>query len=120
MFLRRNRRTIDGESYEYWTLVESYRTERGPRQRVVATLGKLPGLDEGECHGWEEIGWLLEGRRAPEQMELGAAGGARAKAPTGRKWICPGCVWSGCGISARCIWGSRCGGAWACTNSWAS
>jgi hypothetical protein len=43
MFLRRNRREVNGESYEYWTLVESYRTERGPRQRVVATLGKLAG-----------------------------------------------------------------------------
>ena len=81
MFLRRNRRTVDGELYEYWTLVESYRTERGPRQRVVATLGKLPGLDEEERHGWEEIGWLLEGRRGPEQMELGGAGGAGAERP---------------------------------------
>jgi hypothetical protein len=24
----------------YWDLVESYRTERGPRQRVVASLGR--------------------------------------------------------------------------------
>jgi hypothetical protein len=46
MFLRRNRRQKNGELYEYWTLVESIRTVRGPRQRVVATLGKLPGLDE--------------------------------------------------------------------------
>jgi len=81
MFLRRNRRTIGGELYEYWTLVESHRTERGPRQRVVATLGKVPGLDEGERRGWEEIGWLLEGRRGPKQMELGAAGEVEAKRP---------------------------------------
>ena len=54
MFLRRNRRQKNGQQYEYWTLVESHRTERGPRQRVVATLGKLPGLDEEERAGWEE------------------------------------------------------------------
>jgi transposase len=62
MFLRRNRRHKQGESYEYWTLVESVRTARGPRQRVVATLGKLPGLDEDERAGWDEIARLLDGR----------------------------------------------------------
>lgn len=71
MFLRRNRREVNGESYEYWTLVESYRTERGPRQRVVASLGKLAGLDQEERHGWEEIEWLLEGQRPPRQLKLG-------------------------------------------------
>lgn len=74
MFLRRNRRKVDGETYEYWTLVESYRTERGPRQRVVAALSKLPGLDEEERHGWEEIEWLLEGKRPPRQLKLGSDG----------------------------------------------
>jgi len=69
IFLRRNRR--DGETYEYWTLVKSYRTERGPRQRVVATLGKLAGLDQEERHDWEEIEWLLEGQRRPRQLKLG-------------------------------------------------
>jgi transposase len=72
MFLRRNRREANGETYEYWTLVETYRTERGPRQRVVATLGKIAGLEEEEQHGWEEIEWLLEGQRPPRQMEFGA------------------------------------------------
>jgi transposase len=61
MFLRRNRRQKNGQQYEYWSLVESYRTERGPRQRVVATLGKRPGLDEDERAGWEEIARLLDG-----------------------------------------------------------
>lgn len=27
MFLRRNRREIDGKTYKYWTLVQSYRIE---------------------------------------------------------------------------------------------
>ncbi|EDY22054.1 transposase IS4 family protein [Chthoniobacter flavus Ellin428] len=67
MFLRRNRRQKNGQQYEYWTLVESHRTERGPRQRVVATLGKLPGLDEEERAGWEEIARLLDGDGAPAE-----------------------------------------------------
>ncbi len=43
MFLRPHFRTVDGQRRAYWALVESVRTERGPRQRVVAYLG---GLDE--------------------------------------------------------------------------
>lgn len=39
------------------------RTARGPRQRIVATIGKLPGLDKEERIGWEEIGRLLDGDR---------------------------------------------------------
>jgi transposase len=62
MFLRRNRRRKNGEAYEYWTLVETVRTARGPRRRIVATLGKLPGLDADERAGWEEIARLLDGR----------------------------------------------------------
>ena len=41
MFIRPYYRTINGQRRAYWALVESYRTERGPRQRVVAHLGKL-------------------------------------------------------------------------------
>jgi transposase len=63
MFLRRNRRTVDGETYEYWTLVKTVRTARGPRQQIVATLGKEPGLESGSRHGWEDIADLLEGRK---------------------------------------------------------
>ena len=56
MFLRLKKRKIDGVTYEYWSLVESVRTARGPRQRVVAELGKIPGLDRQERIGWEQIG----------------------------------------------------------------
>jgi hypothetical protein len=68
MFLRRNRRTVNGEIYEYWTLVRTVRTACGPRQEVVARLGKLPGLDAGVRHGWEEVADLLDGRSgSPEK-----------------------------------------------------
>lgn len=62
MFLRRNRHKAGGETYEYWTLVESVRTLDGPRQRIVATLGKLPGLNEETRVGWEHIREVLDGR----------------------------------------------------------
>ncbi len=46
MYLRKCRRKVSGQIKDYWQLVENYRTERGPRQRVVAHLGAMdePGL----------------------------------------------------------------------------
>lgn len=41
MNIRKLKRTKDGKQHCYWALVESYRTERGPRQRVVAWLGEM-------------------------------------------------------------------------------
>jgi transposase len=41
MYLRRCFRQKDGKRHGYWALVESYRTSRGPRQRVVAYLGEM-------------------------------------------------------------------------------
>jgi hypothetical protein len=72
MFLRRNRRTLNGECYEYWTLVKTVRTAKGPRQEIVATLGKEPGLESQTRHGWEQAADLLEGRTpGPVQGQLG-------------------------------------------------
>jgi transposase len=72
MFLRRNCRTVNGECYEYWTLVKTVRTAKGPRQEIVATLGKEPGLESRSRHGWEQVADLLEGRTpVPLQGELG-------------------------------------------------
>jgi len=62
VFLKPNRKTCDGVTYEYWSLVASVRTADGPRQRTVANLGKLPGLDEEARVGWEHIGEILDGR----------------------------------------------------------
>ena len=81
MFLRRNRRTIDGQTYEYWTLVRTVRTAKGPRQEVVASLGKTPGLAQRSRHGWDNIADLLEGRSpAPRQAELGQSLSEEAQA----------------------------------------
>jgi transposase len=66
MYLKCNTRKVNGASYRYWTLVESIRTARGPRQRVVATLGKRPAHEPEERVGWEEIARILSGRPAPQ------------------------------------------------------
>ena len=83
MYLRRHRRTAHGTAYEYWTLVESRRTARGPRQHTVATLGKLPGLDAQVHAGWESVEDLLEGRTPARQLEL--TGPAPAASPLWRE-----------------------------------
>jgi len=41
MFIRPNYKKSNGKRLAYWALVESYRTANGPRQRVVAYLGKI-------------------------------------------------------------------------------
>jgi transposase len=62
MYLRPHTRKKNDAVYQYWTVEESVRTKAGPRQRTVATLGKLPGLDEEARVGWEHIGEVLDGR----------------------------------------------------------
>lgn len=66
MYLRRHVRKKNDVEYDSWSLVESVRTLQGPRQRIVATIGKLPGLDKEERVGWEEIGRILDGKPKPE------------------------------------------------------
>jgi transposase len=41
VYLRRCYRKKQNKRHAYWALVESYRTARGPRQRVVAYLGEM-------------------------------------------------------------------------------
>jgi transposase len=50
MFLRAHHRTKDGKRHTYFTLVESKRTARGPRQRIVAELGELSADQQ---HRWQ-------------------------------------------------------------------
>ena len=46
MFLRRYTRTKNGKQHIYYALVESTRTDAGPRQQVVAHLGELNQAQE--------------------------------------------------------------------------
>src|SRR3990172_6536048 len=64
MFLRRYPRRKIGKTHSYWALVESYRTGRGSRQRVVAYLGDLK---RGEQNGWAQLGRNLSGRKRPQR-----------------------------------------------------
>ncbi len=41
MYIRKINIKKDSKNHAYWALVESYRTERGPRQRVIAHLGEM-------------------------------------------------------------------------------
>lgn len=63
MFLRRCTRKKNGKPHSYWALVESYRTARGSRQRVVAYLGDLKGQ---EPSGWVQLGRRLEAKARPQ------------------------------------------------------
>ncbi len=61
MFLRRCLRHKSGKQHTYWALVESYRTAKGSRQRIVAYLGDLK---PGEQAGWARLGSHLDGHQA--------------------------------------------------------
>ena len=84
MFLRKNRKSANGEVYEYWTLCETVRTELGPRQRVVATLGKL--TEQDLAAGWEDIEALLEGRKAAPRQLLLEKGKDTSSPPLSAQW----------------------------------
>jgi len=64
MFLRRCKRRKNGKQHTYWALVESYRTGRGSRQRVVAYLGELKSSEQS---GWAQLGRRLDGRSRPQR-----------------------------------------------------
>ena len=62
--MRRCYRAKDGKRHAYWALVKSVRTERGPRQEVVAYLGEM---DEAGRLGMKDA---AEGRGAEDQGRL--------------------------------------------------
>jgi transposase len=63
MFLRRCERKRRGKRHTYWALVESYRTARGSRQRVVAYLGELR---PSQRNGWAKLGRRLDRQVRPQ------------------------------------------------------
>jgi transposase len=83
MFLKRRTRAKNGDRYEYWELVRTVRTARGPRHETVAYLGKL---DESEArcqYGWSDLDALLEGHEPDTQLRLELPG---ASARTEPQW----------------------------------
>jgi len=69
MFIRQCSRIVNGKREAYWALVESYRTARGPRQRVVAWLGKL---DEAGRLGVQQAAELPGADTTPDSGATGA------------------------------------------------
>jgi len=63
MYLRRMMRRVGRKRRTYWALVESVRTERGPRQRVVAHLGELKAHEES---GWAHLARRLDRQDRPQ------------------------------------------------------
>jgi len=70
MFIPQCFRTVEGKRRAYWALVESVRTERGPRQNVVAWLGAL-----------DEAGRLGVQEAALGQVDSRAEAGVRLSSP---------------------------------------
>jgi transposase len=66
MFLRRYQRRKNGKPHTYWALVESYRTAKGSRQRVVAYLGELAAEEQD---GWSKLGSHLDGKPPPRSLQ---------------------------------------------------
>ncbi len=63
MFLRRCIRRKSGKRHTYWALVESFRTAKGSRQRIVAYLGELK---KSEKNGWAQLCRRLNQERRPQ------------------------------------------------------
>ena len=87
MFIRQCFRTVEGQRRAYWALVESVRTDRGPRQNVVAWLGAL-----------DEAGRLGVQQAARSQVDNRADAGVRSSSsqlalfefedePTEPRWV---------------------------------
>jgi len=79
MYIRKKTRFKDGKRHDYWALVESYRTELGPRQRTVAWIGEL---DKAGRLGIEKVAKgnphcqlnLFEEDTEPEWVEVNVKG----------------------------------------------
>ncbi len=67
MFLRPYHRRKSGKTHTYYALVESVRTENGPRQRVVAHLGEL---NHNEERRWQRTVVFYNRQGEAEQLRL--------------------------------------------------
>jgi hypothetical protein len=67
MFLRRYQRAKDGKTHVYFALVESVRTQRGPRQRIVAQLGEL---SQDQQQRWQQTALFHTRERDTRQLHL--------------------------------------------------
>jgi transposase len=82
MFIRPCHRTRNGKQHAYWALVESVRTDRGPRQRTVAYLGQLDeagrlgvkrAAEGNKQSGQDQLQLWEDNSPAPEWVEVDTA-----------------------------------------------
>ena len=103
MYLRGYQRTKDGKRHVYFALVEAQRTERGPRQRIVAQLGELTedqqrrwqptAIFHTRHQGGRQLPLFLDDEHAPlpddpdvVRIRLGKVGWTNAR-PFGNVWL---------------------------------
>ncbi len=87
VFLRRKTKQHRGVGYSYWHLCETVRTARGPRQRVVASLGKLDEEEAAELRsGWDDLPALLRGETPAERTTTSPLPGVATDEPGAVRW----------------------------------
>lgn len=67
MFLRKHKRIKDGKSHEYWSLLETRRTENGPRQRLLCYLGEI---NNSQKKSWRKAIMVFNEEGDEEQLSL--------------------------------------------------
>ena len=70
MFIKRTKRTLRGKTYTNHLLVESVATERGPRHRVVCSLGALSPAPKAQ---WLKLAHHLQQSLSGQESLLGQA-----------------------------------------------
>jgi hypothetical protein len=75
MFLRRINKRKCGKDHFYWALVESYRTEKGPRQRIVGYIGdvsrsKARSIEQSASRSDSVQQDFLSPEELPEKVEV--------------------------------------------------
>ena len=99
MFVRQCYLNKNGRRHAYWALVESYRTDRGPRQRTVAYLGQLDeagrvGVKRAAKgkggHGyWYQNPWVSSDVLLMIKYDLGPAERGLVRGADGAVWVFP-------------------------------
>jgi transposase len=70
VFLKAHHRKKDGKKHQYYSLVESVRTSRGPQHRTLAYLGEVNASVES---GWRKTVSVFNGEGTECQLELFAS-----------------------------------------------
>jgi len=67
MFLKKHNRFKDGKDHIYWTLMETERTDKGPRHRLLCYLGEL---NTSQKKSWHKIIKVFNDEGEEEQLTL--------------------------------------------------